>query len=176
MKITSLEEYGLRCLLRVGRQAEGCSISAQDIATGEGISLPYTQKILRVLVAGDLLHSYRGSQGGYMLSRAPDQISLGDAIRVLGGMLELDHICERHTGEQEVCLNAGACSIRPVWTYLSEFVVRTFDAIPLAMLLQNEDAVARRLMALIPETMPSPLTMGEAGVMISQDESGPSKA
>lgn len=150
MKITSLEEYGLRCLLRVGRQPDGEPIPAQEIAEQEGLSLPYTQKIVRVLVSAGLLESYRGAQGGYSLARPAADISVGDAIRALGGMLELDSICERHTGEQDVCSNAGCCSIRPVWSYLSEFVVRTFDAIPLSMLLRDEDEVAQRLLKLVP--------------------------
>ena len=142
MKITSLEEYGLRCLLRVGRQPDGEPIPAQEIAEKEGLSLPYTQKIVRVLVSAGLLESYRGAQGGYSLSRPAADISVG--------VLELDTICERHTGEQEVCSNAGCCSIRPVWSYLSEFVVRTFDAIPLSMLLRDEEEVAQRLLQLVP--------------------------
>jgi Rrf2 family protein len=150
MKITSLEEYGLRCLLRVGRQPDGEPIPAQEIAEREGLSLPYTQKIVRILVTAGLLESYRGAQGGYTLARSADEISMGDAIRALGGMLELDTICERHTGEQKVCSNAACCSIRPVWSYLSEFVVRTFDAIPLSMLLQDEEEVAQCLLQMAP--------------------------
>lgn len=170
MKITSMEEYGLRCLLRVARQEEGEPISAQDIAEREGISMSYTQKLLRALTAGELLVSYRGAQGGYALARPVDTITLGDAIRVLGGMIELDHICEKHTGEQDVCQNAESCSLRPVWSCLSEFIVRTFDAIPLSMLLRDEEEVAARLMQLVPRRVdvdevvaqPAPGTSHEA--------------
>ena len=150
MKITSMEEYGLRCLLRVGRQSDGQPTSAQQIAEAEGLSLSYTQKIVRVLCAGGLLESQRGVQGGYFLARPAHEISVGDAIRILGGMIEIDQVCERHTGAQEVCSNAGNCSLRPVWGYLSEFIVRTFDAIPLDLLLREEANVANRLMQLVP--------------------------
>ena len=153
MKITAMEEYGLRCLIRVARQPQGEPIAAQEIAEREGISNSYTQKLLRALTAGELLESYRGAQGGYALAHDIDQVSLGDAIRVLGGMIVTEHICERHTGEQDVCSNAENCSIRPVWSCLSEFIVRTFDAIPLSLLLREEDEVAARLMQLVPHQL-----------------------
>jgi Rrf2 family protein len=157
MRITAQEEYGLRCLLRVGRHLGEEPLSAQQVAQEEGLSLPYTQKLLRVLAQGGLVEAKRGASGGYVLARPAEAITLGGVIRVLGGLVELEDICERHTGDQHVCCNVGACSIRPVWSYLSEFVIRTFDSIPLALLLREEEEVARRLMELIPHRDSTPM-------------------
>lgn len=157
MKITSTEEYGLRCLVRVGRQADTGPVSAQDVADSEGLSLPYAQKLLRALTRGGLLRSSKGAHGGYQLARDAREISLGDAIRVLGGVIELDSICTRHTGEQSVCCHNDDCTLRPVWGYVSEFIVRTFDSIPLALLLDNEHVVARALMSLVPDPVEVPV-------------------
>ncbi len=156
MKITSMEEYGLRCLVQVAKHGDKEPISAQDIAELEGISVAYAQKILRALNKGDLVQSVRGASGGYTLAREMDDISLGDAIRVLGGMLQLDHICEKHTGEQDVCLHASQCSIRPVWGSLTEFIMRTFDTIPLALLMRSEREVKSALMAMVPAPVETP--------------------
>lgn len=145
MKITALEEYGLRCLLQVARQPDGESISAQAIADREGLSLAYTQKILRILSTGGLIESRRGALGGFALSKSIDELTLGDAMRVLGGVWATDEICDRHTGEMSVCCNSVNCSIRPVWQHISEFVVLTFDSIPLAILTQDEHAVSRHI-------------------------------
>ncbi len=145
MKITALEEYGLRCLLQVVRQPDGEPISAQAIADREGLSLAYTQKILRILSTGGLIESRRGALGGFALARSLDELTLGDAMRVLGGVWVTDDICDRHTGEMSVCCNSTNCSIRPVWNHISEFVVQTFDSIPLAVLIKDERAVARHI-------------------------------
>jgi Rrf2 family transcriptional regulator, iron-sulfur cluster assembly transcription factor len=145
MKITALEEYGLRCLLQVASQHDGEAISAQTIAEKEGLSLPYTQKILRILSMGGLIDSRRGAQGGFYLTSSPDRITLGDAMRVLGGLIEIEDICERHTGELKTCSNQCNCSIRPVWLHISHFLISTLDGIPLSVLIQDETSVARHL-------------------------------
>ena len=145
MKITAMEEYGLRCLLRVAEQGEGEAIAAPEIAEQEGLSLSYTQKIMRVLSKGDLVDSRRGVQGGYVLTRDAEEITVGDAIRVLGGIFEVEEICERHTGEFEECANRCNCGIRPVWAHISRFVVETLDGISLEVLMNDDTAVARHL-------------------------------
>ncbi len=150
MKISATEEYGLRCLLRVARQPADSPISAQQIAQLEGISTPYAQKLLRVLTQAELVEARRGSSGGYVMAREVSILTLGDAIRALGGMVELDTLCEHHTGQHDVCCNTQNCTIRPVWSFLSEFLARTLDAIPLALLLSQEDDVARFLRAMTP--------------------------
>lgn len=145
MKITALEEYGLRCLLRVAEQTDGEAISAAEIADREGLSLSYTQKIMRVLSKGELVDSRRGAQGGYILNGAPEEITVGDAIRVLDAMFEVDDICQRHTGEFEECANRCNCGIRPVWEHLSRFIVATLDGISLEVLLRDDAEVQRHL-------------------------------
>lgn len=148
MKITAVEEYGLRCLLRVAPATEAEPIAAQTISEMEGMSLPYTQKILRVLSQAGMIDSKRGAHGGYYLSEPISEISLGDVMRALGGFLEVEDICERHTGDMKVCCNAGNCGIRPVWTHISDFVMRTMDEIPLSLLTEDEHAVERYLAAM----------------------------
>jgi Rrf2 family protein len=151
MKITALEEYGLRCLLHVARQSDDDPISAQQVAEREGLSLPYTQKILRILAQGELIEARRGVNGGYVLARPVERISVGDALRVLGGMFDIDEICERYTGELKACTNSCTCTIKPLWSHISEFVVRTLDNISIKVLLQDHEAVAGYLEKLAPK-------------------------
>jgi Rrf2 family transcriptional regulator, iron-sulfur cluster assembly transcription factor len=148
MKITAVEEYGLRCLLRVAPREEDDPVSAQAIAELEGMSVPYTQKILRILSKSGLVESKRGAHGGYYLGAAAEEISVGDVMRALGGFVEIDDICERHTGELDVCKNACGCTIRPVWSHISEFVMETMDRIPLSVLTEDEFTVRRHLAGL----------------------------
>lgn len=148
MKISAVEEYGLRCLLRVMPHSRDEPVSAQRIAQMEGMSVPHTQKILRILTKGGLIDSKRGAYGGYYPNRPPDDISLGDVMRALDGFIEVDDLCERHTGELDECKHACGCTIRPVWSHISEFVIQMMDRIPLSVLSEDEHAVRRHLMEL----------------------------
>lgn len=150
MRVTAIEEYGLRCLLRVVRCTEEEPVSAQAIAQMEGMSVPHTQKILRILSQGGLIDSKRGVNGGYFPARRVEDVSLGDVMRILGGFLEVEELCERHTGALEVCRNAGNCTIRPIWSHISEYVMATMDRIPLSVLTQNEKTVRAYLADLHP--------------------------
>lgn len=149
MKITALEEYGLRCLLHVARTGDE-PISAQMIAEREGLSLPYTQKILRILAQGELIEAKRGVHGGYVLTRSPERMSVGDAIRALGGMFDIGEICDRYTGELATCTHGCDCTLKPVWTHISEFVIRTLDNVSIAVLLRDQKAVSIFLKKLAP--------------------------
>lgn len=145
MKITAIEEYGLRCLLRIVEHDEADPIPAQTIAELEGLSVPYTQKIVRTLMKSDLVDSKRGAHGGYFPTRSADDVTVADAMRALDGFIEVEELCERHAGDREVCSNFCNCAIRPVWSHISEFVMATLDEIPLALLMEDELAVKRFL-------------------------------
>ena len=139
MKITALEEYGLRCLLRVAERGPDDPISAREIADQEGLSLPYAQKIMRTLSDGGMVGAQRGAHGGYYLEASSDEISLGDVFRHLGGVLQLEDFCDNHTGQRETCAHADCCTIRPVWSHISKFLVRTLDSVPLSVLTDDEE-------------------------------------
>ena len=70
MKLTSQEEYGLRCLLRIAREGEGGSLTIPKISEKEGISNFYVAKLMRILRRGGLVKSVRGQAGGYAMARA----------------------------------------------------------------------------------------------------------
>src|SRR4051794_25568289 len=84
MKITAQEEYGLRCLLKVAQTPAGESLTLQEIASAEGLSVPYAAKLLSVLRQGGFLDSVRGRSGGYKLAMPPVSIGLGSLLLTLG--------------------------------------------------------------------------------------------
>ena len=71
MKLTANEEYGLRCLVRIGYAGEGGGgLTIPEISQAEGVSPAYAAKILRVLRKGGFVKAARGKEGGYTLARA----------------------------------------------------------------------------------------------------------
>ena len=67
--------------------ADGSSAKAESIAAKQGISLKFLLDIFRDLKRGELVRSKRGPDGGFTLSRPPDEISLADIFRAVDGPL-----------------------------------------------------------------------------------------
>ena len=138
MKLSAQEEYGLRCLLRLGMQPAGGTLTIAELSRLEGISAPNVAKMLRVLRRGKLVLSARGKDGGYTLARAADQIGVGEALAVLGGRIFDTRFCERHSGATALCTHMPDCSIRSVWRRLQEAVDGVLERLTLKDLLRSE--------------------------------------
>jgi Rrf2 family protein len=157
MKITSQEEYGLRCLLRLARVADGHALTIPEIALDEGLSVPYVGKLLAVLRQANLIDSARGRSGGYRLARPPDEIHLGVVLLALGEPLfDEPTYCQRHAGTETngSCVHQGDdCTLRSLWHTLELWMRHTLDQITLADLLQSGGRVAELLRARLAEAV-----------------------
>ena len=146
MKITSQEEYGLRCLLQLVRASGNQQVvSVKEVAAKEGLSHAYVEKLLRLLARAGLVHSIRGVRGGYVLNRPAAVITLGEVVRALGMVQTTDHICQHFTGNLRVCVHFRNCGIRSVWSGLTTYIQRFLDQTTLDQLLENEYVVSERL-------------------------------
>ncbi|MGH9491709.1 MAG: Rrf2 family transcriptional regulator, partial [Terriglobales bacterium] len=117
----------MRCLLRLGRQAEGASLTIPEISRMEGISPDYVAKLMRLLRRGSLVRSARGQAGGYSLARPAREINIGEALAVLGGRLFDPSFCGRYAGEELVCTHSVDCSIRSLWRTVQFAVDRVLN-------------------------------------------------
>lgn len=124
MKLSSHEEYGLRCLLQVARQGAQGSATIPEISRVEGISAAYVGKLLRILRQAGLVQAARGKIGGYTLAVPPERIRVGDALATLGGgrIFEGD-FCTRHAGTEPSCVHSStSCSMQTLWQSLQNAV------------------------------------------------------
>jgi Rrf2 family protein len=158
MKLSAQEEYGLRCLLRLGRE-EGESLTIAELSKAEAISAANVAKMLRVLRKAGLVRATRGKDGGYSLSRPADQVNVAEALAVLGGRLYDPRFCERHAGTVRLCTHMPDCSIRSVWRLLQDAVDEVLRGLTLKDLLRSEGEmkawVSPRAVALPMATRPS---------------------
>ena len=145
MKISAQEEYGLRCLLQLARARNGQILTVKEIAVKERLSTAYAEKLLRLLARAGLVHSLRGSKGGYMLNRPGAQVTLGEVVRALGQVPTTDHICQQFTGNQDTCVHFSNCGIRSAWSGLTNYIQSFLDQITLEQLLGDEYTVSDRL-------------------------------
>ncbi len=141
MKFSSQEEFGLRCLVQLAKSAPE-SLTIAELAQAQGITVPNVAKMLRVLRTGGLVRSTRGQAGGYSLARSPEEISIREALAVLGGRIFDATFCDRHAGIEALCLNMGDCSIRPVLRQVQDAIDQVLAQLTLRSLVASEREVA----------------------------------
>ena len=111
MRISAKSDYAIRAMAELASAYPGAAMKAEDIADAQDIPLNFLLGILRELRNGQLVRSVRGREGGYLLSRSPQQIALADVIRVVDGPLAN----VRDLSLSELSYPGAAESLRDVW-------------------------------------------------------------
>lgn len=115
MRISTRGEYGLRALFDLAQHYGKGPIQSEDIAMRQGIPPNYLNQMLILMRRAGLIESMRGPQGGHVLSRPPDQISLLEAMVVLEGPVLYQDIPREDLIPTQP---DDACIIREVWQQL----------------------------------------------------------
>src|SRR4030065_1640458 len=144
MRITKQEEYGVRCILHL-IEAGDFPLTTQEIAVREGLSVEYVTKLLIMLRRAGLVKSVRGVNGGYLLSREPEKVTVGQVMRALGWSFLDESICQHYPGELESCIHLSGCGIRPIWMTAARVVYQLLDSTHLRQLLKQESEVMEEL-------------------------------
>jgi len=85
MNISVKGEYALQAIFDLAMQTAGEPIKIADVARRQKIPQKFLELILSGLKQGGFVESRRGAEGGYLLSRSPDKISVGDVVRFVEG-------------------------------------------------------------------------------------------
>lgn len=127
LRLSKLTDYGTVIMSYMARRPTGLH-SAADIALALGVTLPTASKILKRLARAELVQSVRGVQGGYRLSRSPEQISITEVIDALEGPFGVTE-CSAVVG---LCSQEAGCPIRGHWQGLNQLIRHTLDRVTLA--------------------------------------------
>ena len=137
MKISSLEEYGIRCLSQLARSQRKLTIG--EIAAAEGLSLENAAKILARLRAIGLVTSLRGKEGGYLLAKPPEQIAVSEVIEgMTGAVFEFERCKSGVDGAG--CVHDAGCGLRPVWAHLGGLIHSFLSSVTLADVVARSEA------------------------------------
>ena len=141
MKFSTQEEYGLRLLLRIGKNNSINGLTIPEISEQEGLTEANAAKILRILRLAGFVESSRGQTGGYKLSRPANEILIGDVLTSLGGKLYESSFCDLHAGVENICTNSIDCSLRSLWKTIQTMLDGVLNKITLQDLLGKENEV-----------------------------------
>ena len=136
MHMTLETDYAVRivsCLVTAGRRMD-----AKSIAEETSVTLRFSLKILRKLVAGGIIKSYKGTQGGYELAREPKEISLNDVIETVEGPFYISRCLggDYQYGHNDTS-SGCSCPFREVYDQISEDVSKRLKAFTFDMLLSR---------------------------------------
>ncbi len=128
MKISTKGRYSLRLMLDIAMHGNDKNVSIRDVAQRQNISVKYLEQIVSMLVRVGYLKSIRGAQGGYRLSKAPSEYTVGDILRITEGTLAPVACLEDEVNQ---CNRADVCLTIKLWKGLYDVVNNYVDSITL---------------------------------------------
>jgi Rrf2 family protein len=131
LRLSKRTEYGLRAVVQLARLWPRNFVQSRDLSQQEGLPNKFLESILLALRRGGFLESKVGSGGGYRLSRAPKDISVGDLIRRLEGRLTVKEAAP--TTEQ----SPGKLAVRLINDKLTDATDQVLDAMTLEELVEH---------------------------------------
>ena len=140
MKISTRGLYALHLMTDVSAHDGKGFVSLKDVAERQDISLKYLEQIAGLLAKAGFLQSGRGAQGGYRLTKAPAEYSVGSILRLTEGNLA-PVACLG--GETNLCERCGECPTLDFWSGLYAVVNAYMDCYTLETLLAEQTRKTR---------------------------------
>ena len=134
MRISTKGRYALRMMIEFGLNPNQCTKISQ-VAAHQGISDKYLEQIVTLLLRAGYVRSIRGAQGGYMLTRPPEEYTVGMILRQTEGSLSPVSCLDDEINQ---CERAGRCASLTVWQQLKDAVDHVVDHVTLADLIEEQ--------------------------------------
>lgn len=141
MHLTTFSDYTMRVLIYLGLRRDGL-VTISDIAKAYGISENHLMKVVHQLAQGGFIETVRGKGGGMRLAREPEDINLGELIRITEGDTGLLACLE---GQSSCCIQS-ACSLIGILREAQTALFTVLEKYTLADLLQREQPLSQILM------------------------------
>jgi len=135
MKLSTRGRYGLKAMFQLALHHGEGPISLKIVADKQSLSENYLEQLFSTLKKDGLLDSVRGAQGGYLLSRDPNEITVGQILRSLeGNMAPSDCIVDNEFG----CSREDSCVTRLVWIKIKDSIDEVIDSITLQDMVEDD--------------------------------------
>jgi Rrf2 family protein len=135
MKISARDEYACSAVLELALNYDSeMPVRVQDIAQRQGIPMKFLFQIMQILKRVDIVRSRRGTEGGFVLTRAPGLISVGDVIRAMSGPFV-----------QLSCLETST-DFKPIWVEVDQAIGGVLNNITFEELVRRARSNQRQLM------------------------------
>jgi len=127
MKLTTQSRYGVLAIFDIAYHSEGLDTRVNDISRRQGISRGYIEQIFQKLRKGNIIGSRRGPRGGYFLAKKPEEITVGEIIRITEG--GLDPVFCINNNSKKACDRSSECVTRLIWCEAGRRLNEYFDSV-----------------------------------------------
>ena len=135
MLISTRGRYALRVMIDLAEHRSDDFIPLKVIAERQEISEKYLESIIKLLVKEHLLNGLRGKGGGYKLTKAPEEYTVGSILRLTEESLAPVACIERGP---DTCPRMSQCRTLPLWQGLDKIINDYLDHITIADLMQSD--------------------------------------
>ncbi|WP_447553953.1 Fe-S cluster assembly transcriptional regulator IscR [Vreelandella sp. EE22] len=136
MRLTTKGRYAVTAMLDLALHAEHGPTCLNDISKRQEISLSYLEQLFARLRRAGLVKSVRGPGGGYLLTRASDDISVSQVIDAVNETVD----ATRCQGLSD-CQQGDICLTHYLWCELSNQIRQFLDDVTLGQLVKRPDVL-----------------------------------
>lgn len=136
MQITRASDYAVRVMIHLAGLAAGSTVPLLELSKATEVSQHFLSKVLQELVRARLVHSQRGSGGGYKLALNADHITLLQVVEAIEGPLRLNQCLD----EGPSCNRKSWCPAHEVWAEAQMVIVRVLGAATMTTLAARAKA------------------------------------
>lgn len=111
IKLSKLTDYAVVILAEMARD-QGTLVTAVSLAARTQLPEPTVAKVLKLLTKGEVILSTRGVNGGYVLNKSPDHITVASVITALDGPVALTACVD---GGEDCCSYHDKCPMKGKW-------------------------------------------------------------
>ena len=133
--VSTKGRYALRVMIDLAEHDRNGYIPMREVAARQGISLKYLERILPVLVSAQLVEGIHGKGGGYRLTGAPSEYTVGQILRLTEGDIAPVACLEC---DADSCGREADCRTLPMWKELNSRIADYVDHVTLADLMSTK--------------------------------------
>ena len=129
MRLTTKSRYGTRAIFDIAYHSAGMPVQVKDVSRRQDISPRYLEQIFHQLKKANIIKSVRGPGGGYILTKHPHKITVGDIIKAVREPTDPVFCVESDGKHKKGCSRAEQCVTRLIWKEAGEKITQLFDSI-----------------------------------------------
>lgn len=136
MPISQKSQYAVRAVFELAKRQGKGATKISDIAEAQAIPQRFLENILNHLKGGGFVESVRGKDGGYLLARPANDLSVGEILRFVEG--PLSPVNCRVGGRKNVCSMYGRCPFNSLWERAEKALEAVYDGTTFRELVVRE--------------------------------------